>query len=1481
MTDLHHTLSALEKHIAEAKPHAHRTLAGLCWDLASERREQFKSHWLSTPSKLLAEIDPSVHKYIDKELSTLSWFPEQGSWHIERSRKRMPITLPFDFAWMHITFEKGEMSSIPHGTLRDVRSVLLQVLTPEGASLKERERRDDDFVLMVAVDGPGYRVPDLAVIGPSQRTSNGDSTPEMVKTVFVDLNRTVQDAGFHEQYVQEKLGSLRKLGHPERWRETFETSLNSRDKIRKQFSIRLRTRMEALMNALASTVEAHPDALDAAAFEDVDDTTRMKAAREAATLLVFRLMFLSELESRRLLYQGNSPANDAILTEYAADIGAARSNGHSNGHSTERDMLRRLVHLTRAVRIGDPVVDDDVVLSGGSLFDNRPSAAFSPLPGVWLDALEQVLDKGDPGSTLRTEWNDALAQTCELVTGFVDDEVQLARTRAGSGGAEHTHRIFGDVYEQLLRYTPERTDDGRIALTIDEEERKKVAAHYTPAPLVEEVVRPTLGRLFEQHWDAAEGDPDAYIQRLCTTTIVDPAMGSAHFLTVGALELAREIAYARLNGVPRPAEWHRPLEHANPIGPDPDDASTLRVVAPTYAPDAIGSQADFDRHVAEVLPMLVQRCVYGVDVKPVACELGKLALWLFTMAVQEDASAPGETPSRSLADDLVYLNANIRSGDSLVGLWLDDVEATIKASVRSENSFSGRKATLFGVEDQTETLADKLAQARRYLDALRHGPKHLQKDDQKALEAALGEPLFPNPQASTYEKKGRIDRAVRTALQDLQWVFDLTLAIRYTGYTSRSRSGRAKRLHAVLFGHEPTSGETSDIKPAIEGAFKTLFDTPDSAEARDIQQHIAAWIDAKDDLNRLHWQLAFPGIFARGGFDAVLANPPFIGDKNLNGHLESADLVDVLANTFIPQQKKSEYAGFFFWRYHQILNAATGVAGSLATNSIAQASNRAYVTKPLTTADKSGHPPFHLFRALPNRPWPGEANVHCAALYLSRQGPDSAHIVRPDFSRPNHPDRPFAVAHDYGISSYLDEYPDFDLRKLISAEATDFVFTGMFLRGNFSAHRQPGDSLADAVAAVPEAERDALAAYLNADDVQQNPRATPSDVVIDFFGPLKRAGLQNDPPQAQRDWLEANYPHLFQQLQTRSPHAPEKESVHETRTRLSHSTDNTPDKRFWWLFGRPRRKMRRAWHDVDDVVAFPRVIKVWTPFRLPKHIQIPGHDEALRICPMDKIYSAPTFGNEHFAITASFLFEMLVRRQCGTLKSDLNFSPTDVFPYFPWPWEPTLDGHRLRIGTPPAGMKAQLTAAAKPLLDLRTSLLETPQQHGLTRQQVGGPTDLYNLYDSNPASDNAREGADAPAIERLRQAHVNLLNAVLRAYGWDDLADTLDREAWTFARPWLDRTERFAPPEPIRAELFNRIDRLNRRRHAQEQAMLTDFIVEHLPAEGVTKTKFTDTEPFQALPIDGDRFEALMEAEQEKMGASRVKKDGHRWKSLR
>ena len=99
---------------------------------------------------------------------------------------------------------------------------------------------------------------------------------------------------------------------------------------------------------------------------------------------------------------------------------------------------------------------------------------------------------------------------------------------------------------------------------------------------------------------------------LLDITVCDPACGSGHFLVAAARRIAKRVA-AEETGESEP-------------------------------PDAV---------VRAALRRVVGRCIYGVDINPMAAELAKVSLWL-------EALEPGKP--------LSFLDQNIRVGNSLLGV---------------------------------------------------------------------------------------------------------------------------------------------------------------------------------------------------------------------------------------------------------------------------------------------------------------------------------------------------------------------------------------------------------------------------------------------------------------------------------------------------------------------------------------------------------------------------------------------------------------------------------------------------------------------------------------------------------------------------------------------------------------------------------------------------------------------------------------------
>lgn len=148
------------------------------------------------------------------------------------------------------------------------------------------------------------------------------------------------------------------------------------------------------------------------------------------------------------------------------------------------------------------------------------------------------------------------------------------------------------------------------------DERRRSGSHYTPRELTEPIVRMALRPILESL--GATLKPE----QILALKICDPAMGSGAFLVEACRQLADRLVDAY-------------DAHGRPADVPPDEDIQL------YA----------QRQVA-------QRCLYGVDKNPFAVDLGKLSLWLATLA-------------RDHA--FTFLDHSLRHGDSLIGLSREQV----------------------------------------------------------------------------------------------------------------------------------------------------------------------------------------------------------------------------------------------------------------------------------------------------------------------------------------------------------------------------------------------------------------------------------------------------------------------------------------------------------------------------------------------------------------------------------------------------------------------------------------------------------------------------------------------------------------------------------------------------------------------------------------------------------------------------------------
>ena len=258
----------------------------------------------------------------------------------------------------------------------------------------------------------------------------------------------------------------------------------------------------------------------------------------------------------------------------------------------------------------------------------RAAASSSPhTAGLWeaLRAMARLAHAGCRAGDLRvTPFNGRLfapARTPLAERRDLDDNaarsavlaLSMRRAPDGAGRERISYRDLGveqlgAVYETLLDYQPHASRLG-VTLQAGSGVRKATGTFYTPQPIADYVVRRTLGPLVR----------NAAPEQILRLRIVDPAMGSGAFLVAACRYLASAYEQALVDA----GRCHRT---------DLDERERIAI----------------RRQIAE-------RCLYGVDLNPMAVQLARLSLWLATLA----ADRP-----------LGFLDHRLQPGDSLLGAWL-------------------------------------------------------------------------------------------------------------------------------------------------------------------------------------------------------------------------------------------------------------------------------------------------------------------------------------------------------------------------------------------------------------------------------------------------------------------------------------------------------------------------------------------------------------------------------------------------------------------------------------------------------------------------------------------------------------------------------------------------------------------------------------------------------------------------------------------
>ncbi|MCM2422138.1 Eco57I restriction-modification methylase domain-containing protein [Streptomyces sp. RKAG293] len=509
----------------------------------------------------------------------------------------------------------------------------------------------------------------------------------------------------------------------------------------------------------------------------------------------------------RLLFLFVTEDRGLLLDPDAADSPRGR---YEKYFSTAR--LRRLARRTGTPH-GDQWEALTLVVKGLGEPGGRPELGLPALGGLFepTDA-DHRLD----GLSLT---NEALYTAVRALAVIFD--TKLGRPRK----VDYRHLgadELGSVYESLLELEPRQEADGSYVLKkLDGNDRKTSGSYYTPSPLIDCLLDSALDPVIEKA--VLSGTTKEQREAaLLALTVCDPACGSGHFLVAAARRIARRLAEVRTD--------------------DPEPGA---------------------EDVRHALRDVISRCVYGVDLNPMAVELAKVSLWI-------EAMEPGRP--------LTFLDAHIKHGNGLLG-----TTPKLLAAGLPDEAFK----VLEGDESKSvKNLKARNASERdRWLAALRHGANHdALFSEQHALEIS---------NAAISRDASAITASPSMVLEDVQGqaraYHELTTSKNYVRALRLADAWCAAFVWKKSEGTSPAALTTDSLLSlhAAEGDTDAKVDADASLPDGTVRtvRHL------RKKYRFFHWHLEFPEVFRvpadpaapgvdertgwRGGFSCVLGNPPW------------------------------------------------------------------------------------------------------------------------------------------------------------------------------------------------------------------------------------------------------------------------------------------------------------------------------------------------------------------------------------------------------------------------------------------------------------------------------------------------------------------------------------------------------------------------------------------------------------------------------
>lgn len=611
--------------------------------------------------------------------------------------------------------------------------------------------------------------------------------------------------------------------------------------------------------------------------QETPDTKR--AIYQGCLTLLYRLLFLLNAESRELLPMRNPGYRQRSLRALMERIHQERAEQYDPDHdlsgwqhlerlfammddgASSFDLPRYnggLFHRPSKTSLLQGLTDEEI---GPWFLENHKLADPFLYDAIQKLTFDPNIDT--PGSRAFIDYSSlGVRHLGEIYEGLLEFKVEIAEDEpvcaVGSRKKPHWKKQSEVTDEDTVHFTKQI---GEAYITNDKGERKATGSYYTPHYIVQYIVEHTVGeqlKRFEKEkcWydditgsepdfrtlyaEIAEEEADEEKQRLDTLwgacksdgerrtfllghldrewgkhrfdlatralnlKVLDPAMGSSHFL-VHIVDVISESIATYLN------------QYTD--SPVSKELEALRgVILQNVQKQGVKINQEKLSDVNLIKRMVMKRCVYGVDLNPMAGELAKLSLWLASFTV----GAP-----------LSFLDHHLRCGNSLIGTTVSEVRSALE-----------------GEKKETHT---KLSLLTSQFTGLMRAVELMQEVGELS-DATIGE---------VEESQARYGRAIGE-LAPFKALLDVWLSEHFRNKGAQEAIKQRAAIVEAAIKHVLGRSQVFDSNRQITlGIVTKAFRLAGS-------KHF------------FHWELGFPEVWYEGGkqranpgFDAVIGNPPY------------------------------------------------------------------------------------------------------------------------------------------------------------------------------------------------------------------------------------------------------------------------------------------------------------------------------------------------------------------------------------------------------------------------------------------------------------------------------------------------------------------------------------------------------------------------------------------------------------------------------